>query len=118
MFGKYMDDVITFISLMLIVFLSGLNLYCRKNVCSTETKQYYVYTVVLFLYGLNLYYILSNYNQYNSNTWKMLTLLFIVPIIMYVLMCQKKCNDLFLPTFFIIFPCMMIIFNLYVWLFQ
>ena len=113
-----MDDVIKFVVLMLIVFLSGLHLYCTKYVCSPEIKKYYVYTLISSVYVINGYYFLSNYKQYTSNTWKMATLLFIVPIIMYMVMCQKKCNDLFMPTFSIVFPCMMIIFNLCVWSFQ
>jgi hypothetical protein len=113
-----MDDIIKFVALMLIVFLSVLHLYCTKNACSTELKQYYVYTVILSVYVINFYYFINNYKQYSQNTWKMATLLFIGPIIMYMGICQQKCNELFFPTFFIIFPCMMIIFNLCVWSFQ
>jgi len=107
-----MDDVIKFVVLMLIVLLSGLQLYCTKIICSPNIKQYYIYTIIASVYVINLYYFINNFRQYTLNTWKMITLLFIGPIIIYMIMCQKKCNDLFLPTFAIIFPCMMIIFNL------
>lgn len=37
-----MDDVIKFTLLVVIVFISGLQLYCTKVVCSPEVKQYYL----------------------------------------------------------------------------
>ena len=110
-----MDDIITFVILMLIVFLSGLRLYCTKQSCSSETKQYYVYTVIIAVYVINLYYIMINYRHYNSTTIKIGGLLLFAPVILYSWMCQQNCNELFLPTFFIVFPCLMIIFNLYVY---
>ena len=113
-----MDDVIKFISLMFIVFISGLHFYCSKVACSSETKKYYVYTLILSIYAINIYYIITKYSYYNYDTLKIGGLLFTLPIIMYVWMCQQNCYDLFFPTFFIIFPCIMIIFNLFVWTFQ
>jgi hypothetical protein len=113
-----MDDVIKFVVLMLIVVLSGLHHYCTKYVCSSEIKKYYMYTLISSVYVINLYYFINNYRQYTNHTWIIATLLFIGPIIIYMIMCQQKCNELFLPTFSIVFPCMMIIFNLSVWVFQ
>jgi hypothetical protein len=113
-----MDDVIKFVALMLIVFISGLYFYCTKVACSSETKKYYVYTVTLSIYVINLYYIITKYSYYNYDTLKIGALLVTVPIIMYIWLCQQKCYELFFPTFFIIFPCIIIIFNLYVWSFQ
>jgi hypothetical protein len=113
-----MDDVVKIVILMLIVFLSGLQLYCIKNACSHETKQYYTYTIIASVYVINLYYFINNYKKYTKNTWILATLLFISPIIIYMLMCQRNCNELFLSTFSVVFPCMMIIFNLCVWSFQ
>jgi hypothetical protein len=114
---NYMDNIISFIILMVIFFISGLQLYCRKRECS-EIKKYNIYTVILAIYVVNVYYIVTQYSHYNSTTLKMAGLFIIVPIILYMVVCQQNCYQLFLPTFFIIFPCILIIFNFYVWSFQ
>ena len=104
---------------MVIFIIGGIQLYCTKMVCSNETSKFYVYTTVLLaIYGFNLYYIISRYRQYTSDTLKIAGLLITIPVIMYTLMCQQNCYKLFFLTFFIIFPCIMIIFNFYVWSYQ
>ena len=113
-----MDDIVKLIGIMIIIIGVVLMIYCKKEVCSEETKQYYVYTVIIGIYVINLYYIITQYKQYDSHTWKVAGLLIIVPVLMYMWMCQKNCFDLFLPTFFIVFLCILIIFNFYISSFQ
>jgi|688.fasta_scaffold1150895_2 hypothetical protein len=108
-----MDDIVKLIGIMVIIIGVLLMIYCKKSVCSEETKQYYVYTVILGVYVVNFYYIITQYKQYDSDTWKVAGLLIAGPVIMYMCMCQQNCFELFLPTFFVIFPCIMIIFNFY-----
>jgi hypothetical protein len=113
-----MDDIVKLFVIMVVIISLILFLYCRKAVCSDKMKQNYVYTVILGIYIINLYYVITQYKYYNSHTWKVAGVLIIVPIIMYMMLCQQNCFELFLPTFFIIFPCIMIIFNFYVSSFQ
>jgi hypothetical protein len=109
-----MDDVILCILITIGLFVCGLYYYCSKKVCSPETNKYYVYAVILFMYASNLYYIIKNYNHYNYNSLVVALLLIIIPVIMYIWKCYQNCYNLF----FIVFPSVMIIFNLYVFLFQ
>ncbi len=113
-----MDDIVKLIFLIIIIIGLLLMIYCKKSLCPEVTKQYYVYTVILGVYVLNFYYIITQYKQYDSHTWKVAGLMIAGPVIMYMSMCQQNCFELFLPTFFVIFPCIMIIFNLYIHIFQ
>ena len=118
LYYSYMDDIVKLIFLIIIIIGLLLMIYCKQSLCPEVTKQYYVYTVILGVYVLNIYYIITQYKQYDSHTWKVAGLMIAGPVIMYMSMCQQNCFELFLPTFFVIFPCIMIIFNLYIHIFQ
>ena len=109
-----MDDIILCFYITIGLFVSGLYVYCSKKICSPDTKKYYIYAALLTVYVSNIYYIMKHYKHYNYNSLKVALLLIIIPIIIYTWKCFQNCDNLFI----IIFPCVMVIFNLYVYLFQ
>ena len=109
-----MDDVILCMYITVGLFVSGLYMYCNKTACSPETKKYYIYAVLLTVYVTNIFYIMKHFKHYNYNSLKIALLLIIIPIVLYQWKCFQHCDNLFI----IIFPSVMVIFNLYVYLFQ
>lgn len=113
-----MDDFIPFTTIMLLLFIGVIQLHCSSNSCNEETKQYIMYTIVAAIYIYNIYFLLLGFNTYNHNLWKVIGVLVVGSIVMYSWMCEKKCYEMFIPTFYIIVPCLMTILNFYIYFFE